>query len=399
MKDPVGMTQKVLRGNDRGFLMIAAYLVVSMVFANAMAFFSRGNSYLTTVERTKNRMIAFNMAEAGIDQAMTQIAANSLYTGASYSAMDTGSSKGGYQISVTIPVNNVNVRVVTATGYAPDNSSSSRAYESKTITTYMQISQQSGLFDYAVYAKESIQMSGNAITDSYNSSLGAYTSATAGSNGDVGTDTTRAGFAMMSGNVKVKGDFSVGPGGNPTSVLTTSGNSTITGTKTAALSLKNYTEKTTTTTSSGTLSLAGNTIQYLAAGTYLYDSFKISGNAQLVPLGAVSIYISGAIDITGNGIATVNNKPPNLTLYSSGTSVKISGNGDFYGGVYAPKASVTVTGNGSVYGAVIAKNYSQSGNGNIHFDEALGTGGSTSSSSMQMLAWKENSTSAWDTGT
>ena len=62
--------------------------------------------------------------------------------------------------------------------------------------------------------------------------------------------------------------------------------------------------------------------------------------------------------------------PPNAANQT--TSVAITGNGNFYGAVYAPQASISVSGNGGVYGALTGASVTVNGNGGLHYDEALG---------------------------
>ncbi len=103
--------------------------------------------------------------------------------------------------------------------------------------------------------------------------------------------------------------------------------------------------------------------------------------------GAVKIYVTGSISISGNGVSTAGNLPPNLLIYGTRdptstnpacvgsnccTSVSISGNGNFYGAVYAPAATISQSGNGAVYGSLTGNTINISGNGGFHYDEALG---------------------------
>lgn len=195
---------------------------------------------------------------------------------------------------------------------------------------------------------------------------------------------------MLSGNVIVNGNAVVGHGGT-SNVVVKSGWSRITGTVSAASEEQDYEEASTNVSSSGTLSVTGNSTLYLPAGTYHYDSLKVSGNGQLVPLGPVEIYVDGTIQISGNGVATYQNKPPNFILYSTGeANVSVSGNAAFYGGIYAPESYVTVSGNGAIYGAVVSEDYHQSGNAAIHFDEAMkDVGASGGGAEVSMLSWQE----------
>jgi hypothetical protein len=55
----------------------------------------------------------------------------------------------------------------------------------------------------------------------------------------------------------------------------------------------------------------------------------------------------------------------------AGQTIKIAGDGEFHGVIYAPNADVEVRGMGDTYGAVVGKNIFLGGNGQFHYDEAL----------------------------
>lgn len=380
---------------EKGFILLSSYLVIVSLMAVAFALFSRNILFLQATERNQNKTIAFNMAEAGLDLAIVQLREDSGYEGTNgFSALN---SSGGYQVQVCPPEcdgmtepASPNVRLIQSIGYAPDNNSASKAYASRTVLSYIQLGGEEGLFNYAIFAEDGIQMSGNVTTDSYNSNNGAYGGSNVGSKGDIGTDSTGAHTIMLSGNVIVNGNAVVGPGGS-SNVIVKSGWSRVTGTVSAASEKMDYETTTTNVASSGSLSVTGNSIEYLPAGTYHYDSLQVSGNGKLVPLGPVQIYVDGTVQISGNGVATYENKPPNFLIYSTnGANVSVSGNAAFYGGIYAPESYVTVNGNGSIYGAVVSEDYHQSGNAKIHFDEAMkDTGSSGEGSEVSVLSWQE----------
>lgn len=389
------MQQKqILDLNEKGFVLATSFMMVSVVFALAFAMFARGNNFLIAAERNQNRIVALNMAEAGVNSAIIALENDDTYSGSAYSSLSTSTTTGGYSITVTTPNDNANVRLIQATGYAPSNDNTSRAYEARTVNAYVEFEPQS-LFNHAIFSNTSIQLSGNAIIDSYNSDDGAYNAGTAGNNGDIGTNSTSNSIVSLTGNARVEGDASIGPDGDTSTAISLSGHADITGTEAAAEETTELTPQTTSASSSGALSLSGNTTLTLSAGTYHYSSISITGNARITATGAVSIYVDGNISIAGNGFSTSSNKPTNMLIYSSGSSVSFSGNANFYGAMHAPNASVSNSGNGIIYGAVVADSYRQTGNGAIHYDEALQNVTSSEGSEISMLAWKENNTLLW----
>ena len=130
----------------------------------------------------------------------------------------------------------------------------------------------------------------------------------------------------------------------------------------------------------GELNLSGHDVAYLTAGDYVFESIHISGNAELVVLdGPVNIWVTGEVDISGNGFANTSEKPTDLIIYGTGEDLDwhVRGNGIFYGAMYAPDIDLSISGagaRGDVFGAFIGKSVTFNGTGtNIHYDEALGT--------------------------
>jgi hypothetical protein len=242
-------------------------------------------------------------------------------------------------------------------------------------------------FADAAHGKGTITLEGNAYADSYLSRNGAYTPYPAtgnrGSDGDISTDSTAGSAITISGNSTISGDVTIGPGGNTSSSIqiVSGSNVTITGTQSAASTTWNLPLSTIPSgvVNQGPLTIS-DSVRTLSEGTYWFSSISISGNGQLQVSGAVKIYVTGNISISGNGLATAGNLPPNLLVYGTvdpnnssnkTTSVTMSGNANFYGAIYAPDADIQVTGNGGIYGSLTGKTISVNGNGGLHYDEAL----------------------------
>jgi len=386
-------------GNQRGFVLTVVYLILALVAVFSVAYFSRCVAFVQANERNIHKTVAFNMAESGIDWAISQLASNTEYTGTSaYVPLDTDYMRGGFTVSVITDDSDPKIRIIRASGFAPSNDPTQRGYQTSSLLAYVQ-SGSSSAFRAGIFATDSIQMSGNAQTDSYDSRNGAYGGSNVAYNGSIETNTTGPKKVTLSGNVMIRGGVTVGPTESPSSVVSRSGNAMITGSISSNPAPVIFSDAVAPVSASGGLKLSGNTTYYLMPGTYHFTSMSITGNARLVPTGPVSIYVDGTIQIAGNGIATSENCPPNLLLYATGNSnVSFSGNASFYGAVYAPNSTVSISGNGSCYGAIIARDYKNTGNGHIHFDEALKEiqGGSTDE--ITFRAWQEKNTLLWGTG-
>ncbi len=127
-----------------------------------------------------------------------------------------------------------------------------------------------------------------------------------------------------------------------------------------------------------TLTLPGGTKEN--PKVYYLSSALLNGNSNLIINDYVVIFTDGSLDFSGGTV--INNggagPPEKFLVYSSGninTDVKVNGGAGFAGAIYAPNAEVTLTGGGNVFGAVVGGKVNVSGNGQFHYDEALGETG------------------------
>jgi hypothetical protein len=398
--------------NERGFVLLVVYGVVIFVSVFSIVFFARHRTAIQATERYQNRILAFNAAESGIDYALRQLATDPTMrdqtTTTSYTSSYMSMEQNQFRFVASPVTGRSDLRRIDSQGCAPNCTTTSRGYQTSNITVYCRITADEpppSLFTYGVYSANSITMSGNATFDSYDSRQGAYGGSNKSSTETMAVNSTQAGKMNLSGNAKIKGNVLVGYNGVPNTVIATSGNASITGTRSnldedwsaydAPTLPETYTDR--------TLSVSGNNTITLAAGTYHVPSISVSGNARITATGPVVIYVDGAVSIAGNGMVVPNNHPANLLIYSLGSSnVSIAGNGSFYGGVFAPNSNVTASGNGGVFGAVISKTYTQSGNSATHFDVAMkeitGPVDPDQTQIVRVKAWQELYSLAWGTG-
>jgi Tfp pilus assembly protein PilX len=297
--------------------------------------------------------------------------------------LDGAETTSATQLVGTLTVNNPPIIVVTAEGIqASVRRMISLEYQPIVAPTTTTTTVVTDPFGHAAHARGSVSLTGNASTDSYNSNNGAYN---VGGNryqrGHVSSDSTAGSTIDVDTNSTVNGDAYAGPGANVASAIHNQG--TITGVQSTESSAWNLPLSAIPAgvTNSGELSISGNTTRTLSEGTYWFSSIQVTGNGTLKVSGAVKIYVTGNVNIGGNGVATANNKPPNFLLYGTTdptnaanqcTSINIHGNGNFQGAVYAPNAAIQVVGNAGVYGALTGQSVSINGNGGLHYDEALG---------------------------
>lgn len=128
----------------------------------------------------------------------------------------------------------------------------------------------------------------------------------------------------------------------------------------------------------------GETI--LVRGTaklYVLGAIAMKGNSQITiaTTGALTMYVGGACDLSGNGVLNNTANPLKFSLYGlpTCTSIKFNGNASFTGSIYAPDASFSAGGGGNtVYdcvGSIIVHDVFMNGHFNFHYDESLGKNG------------------------
>lgn len=297
--------------------------------------------------------------------------------------------------------------VIESTGYVPIQDQYRGSRVAKLIITL------SAGFRYGIFAVTSVNMSGQAFTDSYDSSVGSYGAfGNIGENGDVATN----GDITLSGQAYIYGDASTGPSGVFDQDEDVEGE--ITHNTNLLLPSVSAPAELVSLPSSGSLSLSGTTTMTLNPGNYKYSSISLSGQSVLTIVGPANIYLTGSnslsisgqakmiissastgpvkiyadgnISISGQGVINQLNYPGSLFLYDTGSStqnISISGQGDFYGAIYAPTANISISGQGDIYGLVAGYTTTISGQASIHYDEALVEFGKTLESDIRV--WEE----------
>jgi len=292
-----------------------------------------------------------------------------------------------------------------------------------------------GRFPAGMVAKEKIDMNGNNVmTDSYDSSSvwkstdGQYVSGKRQANGDIASNETVTNTVdVLLGNADIYGQVLLGPSGSVTmgsngsigpTLVEANRADTVAEAQTAgwvrndfqvdipdvdlpagatswtalpsAAAITDGDYKGTDITSSRTIS--GNVRIYLTSTS---SSIKLTGSDEitLLPGARLIIYAAGDVDIAGNGVINTNtwSPPVRCQVYGLPTcdSVKLAGNAEFVGCVYAPQAALEIKGggsSGSACGAVVARSIKMTGVTNFHYDENLRNNGPNSS--YDISSWK-----------
>ena len=113
---------------------------------------------------------------------------------------------------------------------------------------------------------------------------------------------------------------------------------------------------------------------------WVTSDFNITGNASIIQKPGVHViyHVEGNVDLTGSSLLNESNKAENNVMNvitpPAGVSqtVRMAGNGTTIGAINAPGADFTLVGNGEIHGALIGRTIRLTGNGAVHYDEALG---------------------------
>lgn len=245
---------------------------------------------------------------------------------------------------------------------------------------------------YGLFAKTKLIMSGDARIDSYNSAQGTYAQ-TVGSNAVVGSNVN---INLASSGVIIAGDAISGGTITGTGIGTITGNS-VTGAPAITFDSvapcgPGYSDTTGLSgvfsyngTTGGDINVSGSNSITFSPGVYCFDKITLSGTSTLnVPVGPVEIYLTGASNLSGGGIMNTGMNPNDLKIYSSHTSLTVSGGSGAYASLYAPDAKINISGGSDFYGIAIGDEIAMSGLAKFHVDNS-----STSGGDLEMLSWRQ----------
>lgn len=365
-------------------VVVFVLMVVMMATASTMAVNVSQKSG-ATAQREADR--AFTVAEAGLDLALYELQTGVDIAGDGLGVTTAGILGGTFSVTVTPPVAGAGEYTVQSTANV---NRTARALQAVVVQQNDVVPPFLGL--------SGVSMGGNGLVDSYDSSVGTYASQVGGggfalSDGNLQTN----GDISLTGNAVVYGDATPGMGGSVTGNVGNVMGSTAPATSTFSVDPYVYSPA---IPASGSFSGSGT----LAAGAYRYTTFKMSSKQGLVVNGDVELYVDGSFQITGQGFIEItpgsslvihhgsgdftaaggsivngDQLASQLEVKSASTGVvKFAGSSDFVGTVFAPQAEFKSVGNAAVFGSIVADTLDISGNGNLHYDVALGAGGATS---------------------
>ena len=369
--------------SQRGFIYAASLGVIILITIASASLLIRGVSETSLSERSRNQSGALQLAEAGVDRAVFNLRTDNATL-----------------VSETLPTGSFSLLSIAAEG-ADGRRVQVRGTDASEQRSVEVIIRQipASVFEFALFGAQNLNVSGSAITDSYNSENGVYDSNNHDHNGDVGTNATTAGGVTVNGSIFIDGQVAVGPDvSDPTSVVTgydpafiTGGTSPASDTQDVLSTSSTFpmtsvdlppgidpaTQCPDTTIQGGTELELTPTGGPLSNGTYCYRNLTVQGNAKLTASGNVTVYLTGTLTARGDSVIgnPLNPMAMAMLMVSNAQATleegTFTGSTQFYGGLYGPDATITVQGNAEVFGSVVGKVVNVTGSAAIHYDEAM----------------------------
>lgn len=403
------------RTSKRGLALLLTVLVLPLIAALAFTLTSLGVSSQGGSRLRESSRVAVYCAEAGAEEGVQRLREDTGYSGSFARSMTQVDA----QAQVTVINNAAGSTTLQAgngaripPGFAYSFAVCTR--RDKVRRTYGILVRVTGSgaspWNYAAFGYSSINLTGNASTDSFTSAGGGtYATTRIGfghpevltKGGSVGTNAVVSSSVNFSGNnARVGGRIDLGRNAVATTVVngspgvnypSGSGAVTVMTANVARPPVAVPTLPIGTFSTSGVLpsgfhygnvSLSGNQTLTFGSGTYVLDGLKLSGQAtiKLATGASAEIYITGAgpggLDLSGNGVVNLDGVASRLTFYGGPnltSEISVTGNANAYYRVYAPSSPIKIAGNGDIFGSVVGNTVRNVGNGAIHYDRAMST--------------------------
>lgn len=432
-------SKKHSRGSQKqGSALITAVIFAFVVSLVMGSYLSLATNEMRIASRSFMMNCSFNLAEGGVDYAMNALNLNNdtgwntgTHSGKTYWSRTIGpyaiteGMTGRIEVAVADAL--TNSPTIYAQGIVTNAVIGGDIRRQITVT----LDQASYLLGNAIDSKNGFDLAGNNVRiDSYNSDNGRYNANLGGGKFNKNSEASVATIAVTDsanvGNADIYGYVATGafaPNVGKNGMITTYGNPGVV--DQSRITTDYYAEFpsiSAPTVSGGNLPISGNLgspiaaalgakgyREYLMSGSWsntskddlhIYDDvvvvttgdISIKGNIYLHANATLKIYTSGNVDIGGKGIMNgldsddkayvlpTDQKPERVQIFGTnpsagGQSIKISGNGQFSGVIYAPNADVSGKGGGNagmIKGAIVGNSLKFTGNTHFAYDESLG---------------------------
>jgi hypothetical protein len=251
-------------------------------------------------------------------------------------------------------------------------------------------------FDYAIFAKDTIELKNKAIVDWYNNQPDDWPM-------QIGTNSTADSAVIFKNGSTVKSDVFVGVGGIPSDVISgidqIQGNTYVMFSKVvlpsvtvpdtlAMMASGGDIKNNTTLSSSGKYSginLGNSKVLDInePVSLYITEDIILGNNAKIVigdPCSdpdndaSLTIYLAGNFEgKNGSSINNLTKDAKRFTFYGLDTcaDIRLKNGSDFYGTIYAPGASIEMDNSAGTYGSVIGQRFILKNGGTFYYDTNL----------------------------
>lgn len=381
---------KTTNNPESGIVLVVCIILLLMLSLIGISSLMTSNTEMDISKNSQHSVSAFYLADAGIERALSVLKDSTEWRAGFY---DEQLGNGTYTVivfdSLTYSYLGKSI-MVRSTGKVGEAQSTIEAIFGPKYRTP---------FEYGAYGRNSFDMNGGGMIDSYDSDLGSYASQAingpdgngymfAGENGHIRS----GGEIKLAGNAQLHGDaitdstglFTFGGGtgmyGDTLRDYGSFDTDSIPASEIAYAQANNdaLTNMTLTGTASydpftNVLNASSSDSVIFGSGIYYFSSvqFNAGGNLVVAPGADVTIYITGSWDTSGGSIINSDAVAANLHIFSTGTDFDFSGGSELCAAIYAPNADIVVTGGSQFYGSVIARSFANGGGTTLHFDEAL----------------------------
>lgn len=261
----------------------------------------------------------------------------------------------------------------------------------------------SGTVEFGVAMGYRLRMYSSTLIDGYSSSAGAYGGANSGLATVVSTDTTLNNTVYFYGTSRLEGDFSVGPGGDPSSMITSYSSVGITGTTGVLASEVGFpslsapsgmpANEGNTTYNGGAIAInTDRTFQDLTLNSgavitvtgdvriNVRDDLTLNSSSQIVvtPGSRLELYVADRVTLSSSSsLNPLTSNPAGLTLimYGANSDMTLNTNTSICGVVYVGD-DLTMNSGSAIYGAVLVDDeLTMNGTSAIHVDTDIVGGG------------------------
>ncbi len=387
--------KKLLHSKKRGSAIVLAILLVVILLAMGTGLLQLGLNSRIFAIRTSSDIMARCAADAGLTMALFRMnekkQETGLWDGSTLpQAINEELPHCDATYSYTVTGDLINGYFVKSVGRANQ--------AERTVYATLRLK---GVFEYAILTKEKLILKPDTIIDGYNSMDPLDTDVEA----DISTQSTADSMVVLNSDVTVKGDVTVGVGGNPDTVIKDQGATTgdrvggiikdplplipppplpdmksdiIAKGETITLSPANsgqYGNITlSSTTNTGVLEISGGDVVL-----YITGNIDLGQSCELVikDNSSLTVYTDGNIHCH-NDIAIYNENPPqdpkNFQVYGTSEGEQyfdIKAKGSWSGTIYAPNADISLYAKADFYGSSVCNNFELKAGRNYHYDEAL----------------------------